>query len=170
MPPASYSIRKLNESDDFEVLTELLHRAYRELSEAGLNYTASYQDSDTTRERCSKGTCFVAESQNALIGTILVKPSSPDEDCDTYRTLNTASIHQFGVDHAWRGAGIGKALHEAAAEEAREWGCESVALDTATSAESLIAMYLVWGYEIVEEVQWPGKTYRSHIMRLQFQN
>ncbi len=167
MPQAMFSIRKLNESDDFEALTELLHRAYQELSEAGLNYTAGYQDAETTRDRCSKGVCLVAEAGGELIGTILVKPSRPDEDCETYRVPNTASIHQFGVDQQWRGFGIGRELHDVAANQAREWGCVSVALDTATTAASLTAMYQAWGYEIVEEVQWPGKTYRSFIFRLQ---
>ncbi len=167
MPHAAYSIRKLNVSDDFEALTKLLHRAYRELSQAGLNYTAGYQDAETTRDRCSKGVCFVAEANEVLIGTILVKPSSPDEDCDTYRVPNTASIHQFCVDHERRGIGAGRSLHEAALNQASEWGCTSVALDTAMAAERLTSMYLAWGYEIVEEIQWPGKTYRSFIFRLE---
>jgi GNAT superfamily N-acetyltransferase len=158
-------IRLLSEDDSLEELTAMLHRAYVGLGAMGLNYTAVDQGVERTRERCEGGACFVAVANGKLVGTIKLDPPDPDEYIPEYRKPEVGSISQFGVEPDWQGSGLGQRLLKAALEQAHEWGLQAVALDTAIPARHLVSLYKGWGFEIVDEIQWPGKVYRSYVMR-----
>lgn len=144
----------------------MLHRAYAELGAQGMNYTAVDQPVEKTRSRIEGGACFVAVAGSGeLIGTIKLSPSDPEDTLLALRAPDVAGISQFGVDPAWRGAGVGKALHDAAEAEARAWSVRALILDTAIPATHLIALYKKWGYRIIARHQWVGKTYESVVMR-----
>lgn len=75
------------------------------------------------------------------------------------------SIGQLAVLPAWKGRGLGRALHDAAIEVARRNGARTVALDTAATAKTLISLYERWGYRVVGSADWrPHTNYDSVLM------
>lgn len=62
------TIRLLRESDSIPGITEMLHRAYAPLAEAGMRYLASHQDDTMTQER-TRGNATEAGSPNATGGS-----------------------------------------------------------------------------------------------------
>jgi GNAT superfamily N-acetyltransferase len=160
-------IRLLNESDSLTELTALLHRAYAQLGKRGLNYTAVDQSEQVTAQRIQEGICFVATITDRLIGTLVLTKPNLQSVCAYFRRPQTPSIHQFAVDPSQQGSGLGKAILQTAEAWAQSQGFSELALDTAEPATHLIARYRKWGYEIVDHVQWPGKSYLSVVMSKQ---
>ena len=74
-------IRLLQSSDSIEELTELLHRAYKELVDMGINNMAATQSPDVTRRRVEVGECWVAEMAGRLVGTITLLPQEKTKGC-----------------------------------------------------------------------------------------
>lgn len=158
-------IRPLKASDSLSEITALLHRAYARLGEMGLNYTAVDQSESVTAQRLAEGHALVAEQAGKLVGTLVITPPSPHSDCGYFQKAGVASFHQFAVDPDLQSQGLGRALMAAAEDWAREQGYAEMALDTAEQAVHLIELYTRQGYTFVEYVQWPGKSYRSVVMR-----
>jgi GNAT superfamily N-acetyltransferase len=130
----------------------------------GLNYTAVDQSAETTAKRLAGGSCFVAEWQGRLAGTVLAKPTEPDGECEYFAREEVATLRQFGVEPELQGRGIGLALIEACENWAREHGFRELALDTAEPATHLVGLYASLGFAPVGFVQWSGKVYRSVVM------
>lgn len=168
--PMEPLIRPLRDGDSLEALTTLLHRAYAPLGAAGMNFTAVDQSVEMTRERVQGGQCFVAERDGALVGTVTVNGMfDPNRHRWARATpwffrADVAHLHQYAVDPARQGGGIGMALMQACEQWAVEHGHRAIALDTAAPAAQLRARYQRAGFRDVAEVQWGGKTYRSVIM------
>ena len=164
-------IRPLAARDSFDALTALLHRAYAPLAAQGLNFNAATQNAETTRRRAAEGQCFVAELAGAVVGTVTVcGPYDIDSapwtaDVPWFRDPDTAHFHQFGVDPAVQGRGVGRQLILACEAWARQNGYRRMALDTALPADGLRALYRRMGHADVGQVQWPGRAYRSVIMQ-----
>ncbi len=157
-------IRELGPDDDLEALTELLHRAYAGLARRNLLYVATHQSVAVTRSRISKGTCFVAELDGRLAGTLTYVDPARTAGCEVYDRPGVASFHQFGVEPALQGRGIGDLLLARAGQAARADGARALALDTAEPARQLIAMYRRRGYRVEGHADWPETNYRSVIM------
>ena len=169
--PPQVHIRALAARDSFDAMTALLHRAYAPLAARGLNFTAATQSPETTRKRAAEGQCLVAEAAGAVVGTITVSgpfdadSTGPEAAASWFLAHDTAHFHQFGVDPAHQRQGLGRRLVQACEDWARDNGYRFMALDTAEPATELHALYRRMGYEHVGDVQWPGKRYRSVIMR-----
>jgi GNAT superfamily N-acetyltransferase len=160
-------IRHFQESDSITELTALLHRAYARLGAMGLNYTAVDQTPEVTAKRIRGGNCFVVEAQSKLVGTIVAQPTYAENDCAYFTRPGVAAVHQFAVDPAHQGAGIGRMLLLRAEQWAEEAGFAELAMDTAEQASHLIELYTRLGYRHVDWVQWPGKVYRSVVLSKQ---
>jgi GNAT superfamily N-acetyltransferase len=159
-------IRPLHLSDNLVRLTELIHAAYALHAARGLLYWGTHQSVEDTAKRFASGHGLVAELRGEYVGTITVCPPQPKSPIALYCDPYTWSIAQFAVAPSFKGRGLGKALHEAAATHAHRAGGRTMALDTAAAAEGLIAMYRAWGYELVEEHDWrPHTNYLSVVMR-----
>jgi GNAT superfamily N-acetyltransferase len=158
-------IRTCRLPDDLVILTEMLHRAYAELAARGWRYSATHQTPEVTERRVKAGHCFIAEMDERLAGTITVKRPNPKSTSATYREAATFMFGQFGVDPAFRGRGVGRALHEHAVQFALANGATAMALDTAVPATHLIELYAKWGYREVERCQWNDTNYESVIMK-----
>ena len=157
-------IRPFGDDDSYDELTDVLHRAYAELAQRGWNFTASYQDVATTRERVSKGDTFVAVAGGRLVGTVTIGTDVWDDDPDLYKRPDVAVLCQFGVLPEYRGLKVGDALYQKVLEESRLRGFREVGLDTPETARHLIEYYERRGFRIVGHHQWHGKTYRSVVM------
>lgn len=168
--PAPFTLRPLATTDAIPEITALLHRAYAPLGAAGMNFTAVDQGDEMTRERIARGQCFVAEQGGRLVGTVTVNGVFDPNRHGWARATpwffrqDVAHLHQYAVDPALQGGGIGAALMAACEQWAREQGHRAIALDTAMPAAHLRARYARAGYAEVAQVQWDGKTYRSVIM------
>ncbi len=157
-------IRALGVDDDLFALTSLLHRAYAKLAAMGLNFVATSQDVDTTRERIEGAECFVAEMDGRIVGTIVFRDRSRTAGCAWYDREDVASFGQFGVEPGLQGSGVGARLLAHVEERAKETGANELALDTAEPATHLIDYYSRHGYRIVDRVKWDVVNYSSVIM------
>lgn len=100
----------------------------------------------------------------SLAGTILIEEVRPSgEKPHLY-------LNQLAVDPRHRGKGIGRFLLGLAEERANERGVPRLRLDTAVPAAHLVSFYRSVGYEVVGEIQWPGKIYRSFILEKRLPN
>lgn len=149
---------------DWPALTSLLHRAYRPLAERGMRYYATHQPPDVTQRRGLRGECYVAFWNDELAGTITFEDAATTKGCLFYDRSDTASFHQFGVEPRLQTLGIGLALLARAEQRARETGAVWFALDTADTANHLIAWYTRLGFEEVGEADWEATNYRSLIL------
>ncbi len=170
----AFTVRSLAARDSLAALTELLHRAYAPMAARGINFTAATQDIDTTRSRAAQGQCFVAVHDGSIVGTVTVGPY-PDSAVAAAETSmfdidETARFHQFAVHPGYQRQGLGRQLVAACEQWAHEMGFHGVAVDTAEVATELRQMYQRMGYVEVGRAQWPGKTYRSVVLRKPLQD
>ena len=157
-----FQIRQAKESD-VPSITRLVNAAYKELADMGLNYTATYQNDDKTKERISKGRCFVlTDNSNQIIGTILVTIEN------YFTNSNTAYLGQFGVLPEFKKMGLGTKLMEFCENLAKEEGFSGIQLDTAIPAKHLVEWYLRRGYQIVGQEHYEEKTYDSYVFEKSF--
>jgi len=163
-------LRPLAATDSLAAITALLHRAYAPLGAAGMNFTAVDQTLEKTQERAGRGQCFVALQGDEIVGSVTVDGMfDPNQHRWARATpwffrADVAHLHQYAVDPALQGAGLGARLMQACEGWAQAQGHRALALDTAMPATQLRQRYQRAGFREVAQVQWDGKHYRSVIM------
>lgn len=157
-------VRLLSESDSWDELTSLLHRAYAKQVEMGLRPLAGRQDVETTRKRCSSGECYVAVLGSRLVGTILFHEVEDAKGPPWFSNSFVDSFSQFAVDPTVQGKGIGQKLLDTVERRARESGARELGLSMADPDTDLKNFYLKRGYRFIEHWQWPYTNYRSAIL------
>lgn len=158
---------RLATTADVPQLTELLHIAYAELGARGLNFTAVDQIDEVTAARMQPLSTWVLSAGGELLATAtLTFPPTPE-----IRVLSseasipaTAWLNQLAVAPARRGDGLARILFDHACNWARANGARRLGLDTAAPARHLRDLYERWGFQAVETIQWPGKSYESVVM------
>ncbi|MFH2048061.1 MAG: GNAT family N-acetyltransferase [bacterium] len=158
------TIRPLNDSDSIEELTDLLHRAYAVLAEMGFRYYATHQTPEQTKERISKGQCYVAVFNDNIIGTITYYTSENTHGSPFLNTQGVSHMGQMGVEPALQKHGIATKLIKYVEQIAHENGDKELALDTAEGASHLIEWYKRLGYRFIEYISWDVTNYRSVVM------
>jgi GNAT superfamily N-acetyltransferase len=159
--PITY--RFLSPTDDLDLITELLHRGYARLAEAGLRFVASHQDVNVTRRRVAKGETIVALDRR-LVGIVTLARSEATSGSPFYDRPDVASFGQYAVEPTHQRNGIGTRLLEYVEQLALLRGVKYLALDTSEQAGHLIRFYETRGYRFVEHVRWPDVNYRSVVM------
>lgn len=173
-------VRLIEPDDSLAHLTGLLHRAYKQHADRGLQTLAAFQPEEVTRNRIADGECYVATYLGKVVGTIMFKtpeqtrrtwPGVPwfdrpsaDGSAGEGRAEGVASFSQFAVEPEFQGKGIGGELMAMTERRAAALGAAELALSTPEPAEWLVAMYARHGYRIVERWVWPGANYTSVIM------
>src|SRR5882724_10809043 len=108
---AGYSdilIRPYRKSDSLTEITDLLHRAYKALADQGMRYVASHQSEEVTYDRIIHGTCFIAEMDGRIVGTITLYDG---EKSPHYKLIESCSYFgQFAVKPTLQSKGIGSML------------------------------------------------------------
>ncbi len=146
---------------DVPALRRVVNQAYRELAEMGLNYTGTYQDDALTRARMEGKDVYLAYVNGVLAGTVSLEEVRPADDEPHFY------LSQLAVIPAHKGRGLGRLLLALAEDKALERGLLRIRLDTAIPAGRLVRFYQAAGFEVIREVHWPGKTYRSYVMEKQ---
>ena len=90
--------------------------------------------------------CFVAESDETVVGLVEVRISDPPPLNSMLRPRRIASV-DIVVDVDRRRQGIGKALMRRAETWARDQGATSLMLDMLRANEPAVAFYTALGYE-----------------------
>ncbi|GAB3249670.1 GNAT family N-acetyltransferase [Chitinimonas naiadis] len=157
-------LRPWRPEDSAAMLTGVLHRAFAPLAGMGLHCASAHQDANATASRLNKGQAFVAIADRQLVGTLTIYQPQEDSEAFHYRQPGVASIHQFAVEPAWQGKGVGDALLKLAERWARSHDCHRLALDTPQPARHLLAFYLRKGFELVESLHFSGRGYHSVVL------
>lgn len=161
--PEQIRLRELNAGDCLTQLTRMLHRAFSKLCELGIPCSCVNQTPEGTRQRVTRGHCFVAVCRDQIVGTITLYAPDTASDSNHYRDARVASIRQLGVDPRFQSKGFGTALLHLAERWARHRGYTQLALDTPEPADHLIDYYHRQGFHVVETLQFSGRPYRSLI-------
>ena len=158
------TLRRLGPEDSLDQLTELLHRAYAPLAQAGFRFLASWQDAEVTRQRADEGECWVLELDGRIVACGTLRLPGTHRGTPWYEQSGVAVVGQFAVEPTLQRRGLGTALLEHLESRARELGAEHVALDTAEGATQLVHYYERHGYGFVEHVRWEVVNYRSVVL------
>lgn len=151
--------------DDIEVLTDVLHKSYKQLADMGLRYVASHQDSGVTRRRIQDAVCLIGEIEHGMVATITYYPPGVKQGCACYREPGVGVVGQYGVLPEFQGQGLGAKMLSTVEDIAANSGVRALALDTAEPAAHLHQYYEKRGYGFVEYVDWAQTNYRSIVMR-----
>jgi len=143
---------------DVPSVRRLVNEAYRELASQGLNFTASYQDDEITRNRMATGRTFVVVHTDHIIATISLREE------DKVSNRRCAYVGQFGVLPEFQRQGVGALLMSYVENLALRENYEFIQLDTAKPATHLVRWYQNRGYQVVGEQRFQGKTYESWIL------
>ena len=159
------TIRELSAQDSMARLTKLIHAAYAPHAAQGLRFWGTHQTEEESARRFAAGRGLVAEFDGEYVGTVIARPPQPESLLFLYRLPDVWSISQLAVAPQFKGRGLGRALHNAAEVLALANGAAILALDTATPAQALIAMYEAWGYRVVGNHDWwPHTNFLSTVM------
>ncbi len=152
----SYRIRAVQDSD-IPAIRLLVNAAYKELADMGLNYTATYQDENITRDRINRGRAFALERGDEIVGTVLFTEQNYFTKC------RSGYVSQLAIHPSLKKSGLGTILMELCEDIAKSERYEAVQLDTAKPAKHLVDWYQKRGYRVVGETKWEDKTYESWI-------
>jgi GNAT superfamily N-acetyltransferase len=166
-----YTIRLFDHSrDSVEELTDLLHRAYKRLADMGLNFIATFQSVEYTRNYFKKGECYILEANNNLAGTVFYYTTIWDDAPDIYKSSDSVLIGKFAVEPELQNTGLGSRLMDFVESHAIENNKKRVVLDTSEKALHLIDYYKKRGYEYIHHWQWPDVNYKSVILSKELQH
>lgn len=90
-------------------------------------------------EYLKRGSCFVAEIRNQLIGVHVLLPTRPQ----------TIEIVNIAVDEKYQGNGVGKYLLKHAIQTAQAMGYSTIEIGTGNSSIGQLALYQKCGFRIV---------------------
>jgi len=163
-------IRPINQVDNIDELTLLLHKSYKKLGDQGFRFLATHQDTETTKQRISNSECYVATLDNKLIGTISYRSPTVKAKHEYYDQPFVASYGQFSVDPEYQNIGLGSKLIDIVEKCAIRDNAKEIAIDTAEGAKDLIEYYKKRDYNFVTHAQWDVTNYRSVIMAKKLNN
>jgi GNAT superfamily N-acetyltransferase len=161
------NILKFSGNDSIEELTELLHASYKRLADMGLNFVATYQTKEYTKNFIKNGECFIIKDEEKIIATVMYYNEpfmKEDETPDWYLKDFVSYFGKFAVLPEYQNKGIGGKLMDFLEEYAASKGKMELALDTSEKAIHLIDYYEKRGYRFIQHHQWDVTNYRSVVM------
>src|SRR5512141_2499930 len=107
MDISNITIRKFSENYSIPELTALLHRAYKFLADMGLHFVATYISEEEAESLIKRGECFIAESDDKIIGTILLYARGNNVP-EFYKREDVIVFGKFAVEPELQKQGIGE--------------------------------------------------------------
>lgn len=155
-------IRTKDEAISWENLVELLHEAFQERLEQGLNFTCSFMSAADLRQQLENCTVFIAvDTDNGmLVGMAAMDVNKSEEGLCAY-------MLDLAVKPQYKRCGIMALLHQKLVEMAKANGCEYITSDTATLARSSVMWHKKNGFKIIGLDSFSSTNYYSYIFRKQ---
>ena len=153
-------IKQLPESGvSYGQLTDLIHEAFEERLQQGLNFTCSRMSAADFEDRMKDGVVFVAldEESGELLGTATVHVKT-DRKGRKYGYLEYLAISPKA-----KHCGVGSELARSWKEYLRKEGAPYVKSDTACRAESSVKWHLKNGFQIYAVKAYASTDYLSYI-------
>ncbi len=153
------------DNTDFSLdqVAELMHDAFRERVEQGLNLGGATIEVEELKQCQEKGAIFVAygAEDKQMLGAVVI-----------YLKRNLFGkefwLHDFvGVSSSAKRLGIGSKMLEKCVEYAKQQGAEFIESCTAVKATSSVNWHLKNGFRIVKYASYKDKNYFSYVFRLQ---
>lgn len=151
----------------WEEITEVIHRAFEEKKEKGMNYLGSHQDVETTIKRVGNGICLVALHNDKVVGTLALKILEPTEKGRKWYNGNKyAYSSQLAVHPEYKGIGIGKMLMEKRNEICYQEKVDELLAHTSIHAKDMLNRWKKQGAQFVELLSSEMTNYYAVRMRI----
>lgn len=153
-------INLLSETNvSYQQLTDLLHAAFEERLEQGLNFTCSTMSAEQFEAKMKDGYVFVAlnKETNELLGTVTIHVG-------TDKSGNVFGYHEYlAVSPKVKHLGVGTKLALAWDALLKEKKAKYVLSDTACGATSSVNWHLKNGFQIYELESYRSTNYWSYV-------
>lgn len=153
-------IKLLSETNvSYQQLTDLLHAAFEERLEQGLNFTCSTMSTEQFEVKMREGYVFVAlnKETNELLGTVTIH-------INTDKKGNVFGYHEYlAVSPKVKHFGVGTKLALAWDALLKEKNAKYVMSDTACDATSSVNWHLKNGFQIYELESYRSTNYWSYV-------
>ena len=159
----SVVIKQIQDTNfSYKDVVDLLHEAFRERLEQGLNYTCSTMTEEQFRDKTANGIVYVAiDDETGLCGTATLTIKTDRKGVKYgYNEYN-------GIRSDMKGKGIGSMLYREGERESRKNGCEYLMSDTSTKAKSAVKYHLKNGFKIIGLESYRSTNYWSYVFRRQ---
>lgn len=149
-------IKKLKHPLPYDELSALLKDAYKERTDAGLNFAcASFCGSDLKSHLSENAIIFGAYENNRLVGMNVLNSINQ-------RLRIRYGTHEYlAVTNSKKRQGIGRSFLKEMVKEAKVCGLDFILSDTAVPAISAVKYHLNAGYKIYGHSHYSGRTYDS---------
>ena len=125
---------------------------------------ANLQNDEKLEELIGTSTCFVCEDQGQIVGMAYLIPHG--NPWDIFKA-EWSYIRMVGVNPAYQGWGIAKALTKHCIDFAKETGEQTIALHTSEFMHAARHIYEGLGFKVVQEIpQRLGKRYWLYVLDL----
>jgi GNAT superfamily N-acetyltransferase len=143
-------------------ITDLLHAAFSERKEKGLDYLATNQSVETTISRVGDGICLVALLDDNLVGTATLQIRDVQKNNKKWFYENKYGyLKQLAVHPDYKRKGIGQLLYDERIRLCYEFNVDAVFFDTSTKAKSMHKWHKRMGAQKVEFISHPMTNYYS---------
>ena len=153
-------INLLSETNvSYQQLTDLLHAAFEERLEQGLNFTCSTMSAEQFEAKIKDGYVFVAlnKETDELLGTVTIH-------INTDKNGNVFGYHEYlAVSPQVKHFGVGTKLALAWDALLKEKSAKYVMSDTACGATSSVDWHLKNGFQIYELESYRSTNYWSYV-------
>lgn len=151
----------------WEEITEVIHQAFIEKKEKGMNYLGSYQTVEITKKRVGDGICLVALLNKKVVGTMTVKFFKPTRKGKKWHNETMyAYASQDAVLPEYKGLGIGRKLQNKRIEICQENNVDELLMHTSTYAQDILNWWKRQGAQKIELISGTATNYYSIRMRL----
>jgi ribosomal protein S18 acetylase RimI-like enzyme len=151
------------------VVARLAVAAYREFAPAVGDETWARMERNLARfgGDSPDAVTIVAEEDGRLVGTVeYLGPGGKRQGLVEIVPEGEAYIGRLGVDPAYRGHGIGRALTEECLRRARADGAASIGLATRDAMVAARSMYESMGFRYVTTAERGGSIYLTYVLEL----
>lgn len=146
----------------WEEITELLHLAFKQRLDQGLEYVAAKQDVETTIKRAADNICLVALINNKLVGTATLQIKKVDKNNKKwFYESSYGYLNQLAVHPEYKSKGIGGKLQSEVLRLCYEYKVDAMFVDTSVHAKDLLSWYRRMSAQKVEYLSHPTTNYYS---------